>query len=319
MATKKPTTKKSTTSRAAAAKSTAKVTKKETVVKQVPTRVTTTVVKEKKLPNNLANIVFAEIVGTFILALVAAFSASTSGVLYVGLALIAIVTMIGTISGAHVNPIVTLGLWITRKTSGRLVPFYLAAQFIGAMLAVAVSVAILGTGYPVNLFGGVANLSWGIVALEALGAALFVFGVVAVVSRDELTNGAKAVGIGLSLFVALTISSGMLPAFQQTVAQSYQKAALKYQEEAAAGKAVGEKPTLPREILVKGTVVNPAIALMVSDYTRAQLMGSNSNAPVNSDEETPPSRFGLETVLGALFGTVVGAGLYLLVTYKPRQ
>lgn len=44
------------------------------------------------------------------------------------------VTVAGPVSGAHLNPAVTLGLAIAGKFSWNLVPSYIAAQMIGAML-----------------------------------------------------------------------------------------------------------------------------------------------------------------------------------------
>ncbi|MDE5431258.1 MIP/aquaporin family protein [Elizabethkingia meningoseptica] len=43
------------------------------------------------------------------------------------------VTVAGPVSGAHLNPAVTIGLAVTKKFSWDLVPSYIAAQMIGAM------------------------------------------------------------------------------------------------------------------------------------------------------------------------------------------
>lgn len=40
----------------------------------------------------------------------------------------------GWVSGAHLNPAVTLGMCIAKKTAWELVPFYLSGQMIGAMI-----------------------------------------------------------------------------------------------------------------------------------------------------------------------------------------
>ncbi|MBP7837526.1 aquaporin, partial [Candidatus Saccharibacteria bacterium] len=63
----------------------------------------------------------AELVGTFILTIVAI----AGGVpLVVGFTMIVLVLVLGIVSGAHVNPAVTIGLWSIKKFEGRKVPFY---------------------------------------------------------------------------------------------------------------------------------------------------------------------------------------------------
>lgn len=41
---------------------------------------------------------------------------------------------VGWVSGGHLNPAVTLGLWVAGKTPFYLIPFYIAGQMLGAML-----------------------------------------------------------------------------------------------------------------------------------------------------------------------------------------
>jgi glycerol uptake facilitator-like aquaporin len=50
-------------------------------------------------------------------------------------AIVVIVYAFGHVSGAHVNPSVTLGLAVTRKFPWKAVPAYLGAQFVGMTLA----------------------------------------------------------------------------------------------------------------------------------------------------------------------------------------
>lgn len=83
----------------------------------------------------------AELIGTFMLTFVGAGAAaigvaSLEGVAFAhGLILVAIVFTFGHISGAHVNPAVTLGLWLGGKVAASRAIAYLVAQFIGASLA----------------------------------------------------------------------------------------------------------------------------------------------------------------------------------------
>lgn len=83
----------------------------------------------------------AEGIGTFMLVLVGAGAVALNpGNLLVaalahGLILVAIIATFGHISGAHVNPAVTLGLLVGGKISIRRATFYWVAQVIGAVLA----------------------------------------------------------------------------------------------------------------------------------------------------------------------------------------
>lgn len=52
-----------------------------------------------------------------------------------GLIVLAMIYTVGDISGAHLNPAVTLGFWAARRFPGRDVPTYIAAQLLGAFAA----------------------------------------------------------------------------------------------------------------------------------------------------------------------------------------
>src|SRR5919199_3301225 len=100
--------------------------------------------------SNLLGSTVAELIGTFILiytgcavATAAILQRPTAGpgiydslavALAFGLALVVIVAAIGHVSGAHVNPAVTLGLAATNKFPWQYVPIYLGAQIVGAVL-----------------------------------------------------------------------------------------------------------------------------------------------------------------------------------------
>jgi len=55
-----------------------------------------------------------------------------------GLIVMAMIHTVGDVSGAHLNPAVTLGFWAARRFPGASVPSYLASQVTGAVLASAV-------------------------------------------------------------------------------------------------------------------------------------------------------------------------------------
>lgn len=87
----------------------------------------------------------AEAIGTFALVFAGTtaivVNESTGAVTNVGIALtfglivFAMISALGDISGAHLNPAVTLGFWFARKIGGRSALLYVASQCVGAVLA----------------------------------------------------------------------------------------------------------------------------------------------------------------------------------------
>lgn len=59
-----------------------------------------------------------------------------------GAGLVVLIHMFGPISGAHFNPAVTLVLWLRGETPAPIACFYVAAQFIGAIIGVWVAHAM---------------------------------------------------------------------------------------------------------------------------------------------------------------------------------
>ncbi len=89
---------------------------------------------------------YAEIIGTFGLVFAGTgaiiINDASGGVithagiaLTFGLIVLAMIYTVGDISGAHLNPAVTIGFWAARRMSGREVLPYIASQVIGAILA----------------------------------------------------------------------------------------------------------------------------------------------------------------------------------------
>ena len=97
----------------------------------------------------------AEIVGTFILVYAIASAATVYsdsgqlGVIGIGLVhalvLTAIVYAIGYISGAHVNPAVTIGFLVARKLGVREAALYIGSQILGAVIGAGVVYATFGS------------------------------------------------------------------------------------------------------------------------------------------------------------------------------
>lgn len=99
---------------------------------------------------NLIRILTAEFVGTFALVFVGAGAAALGlgGLVGValahGLVLLSFVYMVGHISGAHVNPAVTLGVWAAGKMKTGLAAAYIGTQLVAGVVAAYVLSFCLG-------------------------------------------------------------------------------------------------------------------------------------------------------------------------------
>jgi len=113
---------------------------------------------------------FAELVGTFILVLfgcgTAVIAGDKVGILGIafafGLAQVAAIYGIGSISGGHVNPAVSLGVWVAGRMSLKDMIGYWVAQFLGAILAawVLLVIAVGNAGYSLAA-NGLGQDGWG--------------------------------------------------------------------------------------------------------------------------------------------------------------
>ena len=172
----------------------------------------------------------AEVLGTGVLTgVVLAVSRSPIGLPYfvalaAGLTLAVLVLVIGPTSGSHVNPAVTLGLWTIRKVSTLKAIAYIAAQFVGAVLAWRLY-TYLADGPVKNIAGK--TFDWRVLVAEAAGTLVFTFGIAAAVYQGY-DWGKKAATIGgsliLGIFIASAGSNGMLNPAVALGAPSWSKA-----------------------------------------------------------------------------------------------
>ena len=63
-----------------------------------------------------------------------------------GLSVVAMAYCIGGISGCHINPAITLGVWLSKRMSGIEAIGYMIAQFIGALVGSAILYVLTSTG-----------------------------------------------------------------------------------------------------------------------------------------------------------------------------
>jgi len=182
--------------------------------------------------DNMVRTAVAEVIGTFMLvftgtavATAALLGRPTAGAFYdslavalaFGIILAAIVAAIGHVSGAHVNPAVTLGLAATGKLSWAYVPVYVGAQLLGSTLGAAGtwlayggaarSEANLAATFPA---GGVGDLQ--ALLVELLITFILVFVVISVATDDRVPGAVAPVAVGLALaagvFIAGPVTGG---------------------------------------------------------------------------------------------------------------
>lgn len=191
---------------------------------------------EPQPSGSLLGALVAELIGTFLLVFIgagtvvalnqpiggledpASFSAFTATIgLAFGFAVLIAVYAFGHVSGAHINPTVTVGLAAVGKFPWRAVPGYLIAQFSGAILAALsiwlmfgsnarTSPLLLGTTAPG------ARGPWVAFFTEVVLGFLLVVVVLATATDDRAISAGSGLAIGLTIgagiFVTLNVSGG---------------------------------------------------------------------------------------------------------------
>jgi glycerol uptake facilitator-like aquaporin len=153
----------------------------------------------------------AEMLATFSLAF--AVSASLVNDLGMITPLIAALTLglfvytIGGVSGAHVNPAITVALASKDKISLPDALLYIASQLVGAIIALQLCLYLFGAEPGADMAGGTA-----VGIAEALGAFFLAFGVAFAVDRGNDLNSGLVVGgsLLLGILVAAGASNGVL-------------------------------------------------------------------------------------------------------------
>ncbi len=150
----------------------------------------------------------AEFVGSFGLSFVVLSAVSFTIALPVAVPVIAGLTLalfvytIGSISGSHINPAVTLGLLSIKKIEAKEALAYIIAQFLGALLALTMAKVFMLTtpeAMP-QVFDGRVFMA------EALGMFFFAFGIASVVygkAKEQMSG----IVVGGSLLLGVLIAS----------------------------------------------------------------------------------------------------------------
>ena len=170
----------------------------------------------------------AEMIGTFVLVLMGCGSAifagiglgttgygvSTLGVaMAFGLAVVAMAYTIGGVSGCHINPAITLGVWANGRMSGKEALNYMVFQVIGGLIASAVLYVLVHTGNEAGVEAvfnsttttGANSFMEGNLVPAFIAEAVFTFIFVLVVlgTTDEKQGAGAFAGLALGLCLVL--------------------------------------------------------------------------------------------------------------------
>ncbi len=163
----------------------------------------------------------AEMIGTMVLVLMgcgsAVFSGSIAGTvgagvgtigvaLAFGLSVVAMAYTIGGISGCHINPAITLGVFLSGRMSGKDAGMYMVFQIIGAIIGSAILYALVSAGVhggPTTT--GSNGFEEGMMLQAFIAEAVFTFVFVLVVlgSTDEKKGAGNLAGLAIGLTLVL--------------------------------------------------------------------------------------------------------------------
>ncbi|HUZ50934.1 MAG TPA: aquaporin [Streptosporangiaceae bacterium] len=158
---------------------------------------------------------FAELFGTFLLVFVAVGGpmvnarfgghAISSSALVVGpgMMVLAIILFMGAVSGAHLNPAVTIAFTLRADFPLRRVPMYLLAQFAGAALATLVLIGMVGKQGTAGLtLPGPGISAWGALAWEVILTTGLVSVILGTASGAQQIGAMAAIAVGAYIALA---------------------------------------------------------------------------------------------------------------------
>ena len=161
----------------------------------------------------------SELIGTMVLVLFGCGSAAIAGTVLgnlgiamaFGLSIVAMAYVIGDIAGCHINPAVSIGMWIDGRMELKDLIMYIIFQCIGAIIGTAILAMLINsapslggymaTGLGQNGFGAASSVGinlYGALITEIILTFVFVFTVLGV-TRSEKTGVIAGIVIGLTL------------------------------------------------------------------------------------------------------------------------
>ncbi|MGH7613603.1 MAG: MIP/aquaporin family protein [Gemmatimonadales bacterium] len=130
-----------------------------------------------------------------------------------GVGMAVLISSLMSVSGAHFNPAVSLGLLVAGKIDGRTCGRYVGAQLVGAITGAALLRALFSAPAVAAVSAGTPQLSANVGFVQAIGIeAVFTFFLVSAVFGTAVSGAAPKIGgfgIGLAIFVAAVVAGGL--------------------------------------------------------------------------------------------------------------
>ncbi len=236
----------------------------------------------------LIGLIIAEFLGTFIITV--AFLEMQGSPLFYGFALIGAVLMIGGVSGAHLNPAVTIGALATRKITALNAFLYVLAQILGAVaawwvLTLFAKASVIGSAEPNAVFHSAAiftgsdttaiqswtDKGWLLFYIELLGTSIMSLGIATALRlRKNKIVASFAAGLAatIALYITLTLASSLssLVTSQNSVGLVFLNPAIA----AAAGAFTWPLASWEISIYAVAPVIGGVIGFILQDYLYSQ-------------------------------------------------
>ena len=174
--------------------------------------------------NNLLKKAIAEFIGTFTLVFVACGVAAITGgekvatSLAFGLTIVGMAYAVGSVSGCHINPAVSLGCLLTKKITAKEFCAYVISQILGGLVGAVLFFGICKMGN-VNLLGNACNgvvggtlNAGGIIGTlltEIVLTCIFVYVILNVTDEKANTGIVAGIVIGLTLTLVHLVGIGL--------------------------------------------------------------------------------------------------------------
>ncbi len=266
MATKKAVS-KSVKSTSKKPTSTAKTSSKSISIKK-QTSITSMLVNNSPFIGALV----AEFVGAFLLA--ASVIAGQGQPIIIMFAIAGIVLLVGGFSGAHLNPAISIGAWVTRKISAWRAVGYVAAQFLGALAALGLlTIFVGGASQPdatAQLYGQAAptvfaanpiveGKEWYLFFAELIGTMILGFALASAL-RAGKDRVSAALTVGFGIFVGLLFAA---------TAASYVGGSAIINPAVAASLDAIDWSVWPLAVYVLAPIVGGVLGFVLNDVMRA--------------------------------------------------
>lgn len=227
----------------------------------------------------------AELIGTFMFVFIGAgsilandFSKGALGLIGIalvhGLALLSVIYATAHISGAHINPAVTISMWVTKKINTGKAILYIISQLIGAGIA-GFLLKLIFISSPARLHLGVTDIAAGIpvigaVLIEAVLSFFLVFTIFGATDK-RAPPGPFGIAIGAVLIFDILLG-GALTGASMNPARTF-------------GPAIASNYWVNHSVYWVGPIIGGVIAGLVYDYFLAEKKKKQEKKKKGEEEE----------------------------------